>query len=107
MDFNLIMKQAQEMQKKLEDAQKKLIGKELQGISGGGKVSVTFMVVKIGQYKVKKVHIDEELKNEEMEVIADLITAASNDALKKLEEELSNLDFTGMMGLPPGFNLPF
>ncbi|NSX83366.1 YbaB/EbfC family nucleoid-associated protein, partial [Wolbachia endosymbiont of Atemnus politus] len=57
MDFSQIMKQAQEMQKKLAEAQEKYIGKEFQGISGGGKVSVLVEVVKIGSYKAKKVSI--------------------------------------------------
>ncbi|MGL9725586.1 MAG: YbaB/EbfC family nucleoid-associated protein [Wolbachia sp.] len=104
------MKQAQDMQKKLVEAQEKYIGKEFQGISGGGKVSVLVEVVKIGSCKVKKVNIDLELmKNEEKDLVEDLVTAAFNDAIKKAEEDMANAtsDLAGMMGLPSGFKLPF
>lgn len=110
MDFSQIMKQAQEMQKKLEEAQKKCIGKELQGVSGGGQIVVTIEIVKIGSYKVKKVYIALEcMRNEEKDVVEDLVTAAFNDAIKKAEEEMASVssDLAGMMGLPPGFKLPF
>jgi DNA-binding YbaB/EbfC family protein len=109
-DFSQIMKQAQEMQKKLAEAQEKYIGKEFQGISGGGKVSMLVEVVKIGSYKAKKVSIDLELmKNEEKDIVEDLVTAAFNDAIRKAEEDMANAtsDFAGMMGLPPGFKFPF
>lgn len=110
MDFNQIMKQAQEMQKKLEEAQNKCIGKEIQGVSGGGQVSVAVEIVKIGGYKVKKVNIDLEcMRNEDKDVVEDLVAAAFNDAIKKAEEEMASVssDLAGMMGLPPGFKLPF
>ncbi len=110
MDFSQIMKQAQEMQKKLAEAQEKYIGKEFQGISGGGKVSILVEVIKIGSYKVKKVNIDLEfMRNEEKDIVEDLATAAFNDGIKKAEEEMANAtsDLAGMIGLPPGFKLPF
>ncbi len=110
MDFSQIMKQAQEMQKKLAEAQEKYIGKEFQGISGGGKVSILVEVIKIGGYKAKKVNIDLELmRNEEKDIVEDLVTAAFNDAIKKAEEDMANAtsDLAGTMGLPPGFKLPF
>ncbi|WP_353277767.1 YbaB/EbfC family nucleoid-associated protein [Wolbachia endosymbiont (group B) of Villa cingulata] len=104
------MKQAQEMQKKLAEAQEKYIGKKFEGISGGGKVSILVEVIKIGSYKAKKVNIDLELiRNEEKDIVEDLVTAAFNDAIKKAEEDMANAtsDLAGMMGLPPGFKLPF
>ncbi|WP_341808945.1 YbaB/EbfC family nucleoid-associated protein [Wolbachia endosymbiont (group E) of Neria commutata] len=104
------MKQAQEMQKKLAEAQEKYIGKEFLGVAGGGKVHVTVEVIKIGSYKAKKVDIDLEfMRNEEKEMVEDLIVAAFNDAIKKAEEDMTNAtsDLAGMMGLPPGFKLPF
>ncbi len=110
MDFSQIMKQAQEMQKRLAEAQEKYIGKEFQGISGGGKVSILVEVIKIGSYKVKKVNIDLEfMRNEEKDIVEDLVTAAFNDGIKKAEEEMANAtsDLAGMIGLPPGFKLPF
>ncbi|WCR54142.1 MAG: Nucleoid-associated protein YbaB [Wolbachia endosymbiont of Ctenocephalides orientis wCori] len=110
MDFSQIMKQAQEMQKKLAEAQEKYVGKEFEGISGGGEVQLKIVVVKIGSYKVKKVNISLELmRNEEKDVVEDLVVAAFNDAIKKAEEDMANAtsDLAGMMGLPPGFKLPF
>ncbi|MDG7056038.1 MAG: YbaB/EbfC family nucleoid-associated protein [Wolbachia endosymbiont of Meromenopon meropis] len=110
MDFGQIMRQAQEMQKKLAEAQEKYVGKKIQGISGGGKVSVLVEVVKIGSYKAKKVNIDLELmRNEEKDIVEDLVTAAFNDAVKKAEEDMVNAtsDLANMMGLPSGFKLPF
>lgn len=112
MDLNLsqIMKQAQEMQKKLEDAQKQYIGKEFEGVSGGGKVHITIEIVKIGSYKVKKVNVDLEfIRSEEKDIVEDLVMAAFNDAIKKAEEDMANAtsDLAGMMGLPPGFKPPF
>lgn len=110
MDFSQIMKQAQEMQKKLAEAQNKYVGKEFQGVAGGGKVYVWIEIIKIGSYKVKKVHIDLEfMRNEEKDVVEDLVAAAFNDAIKKAEEDMTNAtsDLAGMMGLPPGFKLPF
>lgn len=110
MDFSQIMKQAQEMQKKLAEAQEKYIEKEFQGIPGGGNVSVLVEVIKIGGYKAKKVNIHLELmRNEEKDITEDLVTAAFNDAIKIAEEDMANAtsDLAGMMGLPPGFKLPF
>ncbi|MFP3033493.1 MAG: YbaB/EbfC family nucleoid-associated protein, partial [Wolbachia sp.] len=60
--------------------------------------------------KAKKVNIDLELmRNEEKDIVEDLVTAAFNDAVKKAEEDMANAtsDLAGMMGLPPGFKLPF
>ncbi|APR98315.2 YbaB/EbfC family nucleoid-associated protein [Wolbachia endosymbiont of Folsomia candida] len=104
------MKQAQEMQKKLAAAQDKYVGKEFQGVAGGGKVHLTVEVIKIGSYKAKKLDIDLEfMRSEEKEIIEDLIVAAFNDAVKKAEEDMANAtsDLAGMMGLPPGLKLPF
>jgi DNA-binding YbaB/EbfC family protein len=107
-DFSKIMQQAQEMQKKLAEAQEKYIGKEFQGVAGGGKVHVTIEVIKIGSYKAKKVDIDLEfMRNEDKEVVEDSVTAAFNDAIKKAEEDMASAtsDFAGMMGLSFPFKL--
>jgi DNA-binding protein YbaB len=49
------------------------------------------------------------MRNEEKDIVEDLVTAAFNDAIKKAEEDMANAtsDLAGMMGLPPGFKLPF
>ena len=110
MDISQMMKQVQEMQKKIMDAKKEYIGKEFHGVSGGGKVSVTIKIIDIGSYRAKEVNVDTEcISNEEKDIVGDLISAAFNDAIKKAEEGMSNIssDMAGMMGLPPGFKLPF
>ncbi len=94
----------------MQKLKKNMLEKEFQGISGGGKVSVLVEVIKIGSYKAKKVNIDLELmRNEEKDIVEDLVTAAFNDAVKKAEEDMANAtsDLAGMMGLPSGFKLPF
>lgn len=110
MDINQIMKQAQIMQKKLLEAQEQQVGKEFEGSAVGGKVSATVAVVKIGQYRVKKVKIDPEFINvEESDIMEDLIVTAINAALKAAEEDGANTlgSMSSMMGLPAGFKLPF
>ncbi len=110
MDINQIKKQAAAMQKNFMEAQAGHTGKEFDGVAAGGKVSVIIVSTGIGSFKVKEVNLDAELlKCENKDIIGDLIVAASNDAIKKAEEDKQNLfsDFAGMMGLPPEFKLPF
>ncbi|MBQ7674491.1 MAG: YbaB/EbfC family nucleoid-associated protein [Alphaproteobacteria bacterium] len=100
-NFNQLLKQAQQMQEKLMQAQNKLNDLEIIGTSGGGMVSVTIS----GKSEMKKVHIDPKLLSpNEVEIVCDLITAAYNDAKSKLEAKM-----TEQMGglLPPGMKLPF
>ena len=84
-NFNQLLKQAQQMQEKLMEAQNKMSGLEITGTSGGGMVSITIN----GKNEMRKVQID---------------TAAYNDAKSKLEAKMSE-----QMGgiLPPGMKLPF
>ncbi|UWI83333.1 YbaB/EbfC family nucleoid-associated protein [Wolbachia endosymbiont of Howardula sp.] len=110
MDLTQIVKQAQEMQKKLSDAQNKYLGKEFQGISGGGKISILIERVKIGSYKVTKANIDLDLiRTEEKDIVEDLIVAAFNNAMKKADEEIADVasEIAGMVPLPPGLKFPF
>ena len=100
------MKQAQEMQAKMQEMQGRLAELEVTGSSGAGMVTVTMN----GKAEVRSVKIDPKLLDgEEAEVVEDLIVAAFTDAKGKVEaraaEEMSKL--TGGLDLPPGFNLPF
>ncbi len=101
-----LMKQAQEMQAKMQEMQERLAGIEVTGTSGAGMVTVTMN----GKGEVRAVKIDPKLLDgEEAEVVEDLIVAAFTDAKGKVEaraaDEMSKL--TGGLDLPPGFNLPF
>ena len=105
-DFNNMLKQAQELQKKMADAQKKVEELEAEGTSGGGLVKVKIN----GRNVTTSLSIDESLiSKDEREILEDLIVAALNDARekvqKKISEEMSSL--TGGLKLPPGMKLPF
>tara|TARA_Y100000590_G_C15570244_1_gene958292 strand:+ start:585 stop:908 length:324 start_codon:yes stop_codon:yes gene_type:complete len=101
-----MMKQAQQLQKKMQEAQEKLKSIEVEGVSGGGLVKV----ISTAKGEIKRISIDDSiLKPEEKEITEDLIVAAINDAKQKgevaAEEEMKNL--TGGLPLPPGMKLPF
>ena len=100
-----LMKQAQAMQDNLRKAQEELASIEVTGNAGGGLVSVTMTC----RHDVKKVNIDSTILNEDdREVLEDLVAAAVNDAVRKVEqateEKMSGL--TGGINIP-GLNLPF
>jgi len=101
-----LMKQAQEMQAKMQEMQERLADIEVAGNAGGGLVSVTLS----GQGEMRSLKINPSLFNgEEAEVVEDLVVAAFNDAKMKseklLQEEMSKA--TGGLNLPPGMKLPF
>ena len=101
-----MMKQAQQLQKKMAEAQDKLNDIEVEGSSGGGLVKVTATA----KGSFKRILIDESLlKKDEKEILEDLIIAAINDAKLKGEaaaqEEMKSI--TGGLPLPPGMKLPF
>lgn len=99
-----LMKQAQKMQEEMQKAQEELAAMEVTGQAGGGMVSV----VMTGRHEVRRVSIDESVYDDR-EMVEDLVAAACNDAVQKLEhvtkEKMSGL--TEGMGLPPGMKLPF
>ena len=100
-----MMKQAQEMQAKMADLQEKLAETELTGASGGGMVRVTMN----GKGEMREVKIDPALVDpNDVEVLEDLIVAATNDAKSKIEAHVSERmrELTGGLALPPGFKLP-
>ncbi|MDR9433583.1 MAG: YbaB/EbfC family nucleoid-associated protein [Spiribacter sp.] len=99
-----MMKQAQRMQEQMQKAQEELAEMEITGQAGGGMVSV----VMNGRHEVRRVNIDESVYDDR-EMVEDLIAAACNDAVQRLEqvtqERMSNL--TEGMNLPAGMKLPF
>lgn len=106
MNLNNLMKQAQAMQKKMQEEQEKLALKEFEGIAGGEMVKITIN----GKNEIKSVKINPSIVNaDEVDMLEDLIVAAYSDARKKLSEETegSMSDMLGGMQMPPGFKLPF
>jgi DNA-binding YbaB/EbfC family protein len=105
-NINNMMKQAQQLQKKMAEVQEKLNSIEVEGISGGGLVKVTATA----KGEIKRIQLDDSvMKIEEKEITEDLIIAAINDAKAKGEaaaqEEMKKI--TGGLPLPPGMKLPF
>src|SRR5690606_2403846 len=100
-----LMKQAQKMQEQLQRAQAQLAEAEVTGESGAGLVKVTMN----GRHDVKRVELDDSIMSEDKEMLEDLLAAAVNDAVRKIEqrnqEEMGKL--TAGMGLPPGVKMPF
>jgi len=99
-----MMKQAQQMQAKMEKAQEELKNMTITGVSGGGMVKVLMN----GQHKIEKVDIEEDAMDDK-EMLEDLIAAAVNDAVNKLTEaqQKNMADMMGGLNLPPGFKMPF
>jgi DNA-binding YbaB/EbfC family protein len=99
-----LMQQAQKMQQEMQKAQEELANLEVTGQAGGGMVSV----VMNGQHAVKRVTIDPGLADD-IEMLEDLVTAATNDAVNRIKEtsEQQMAGVTQGMKLPPGFKMPF
>jgi DNA-binding YbaB/EbfC family protein len=100
-----LMKQAQQMQANLQKAQEELEKMEVTGESGGGMVKITLT----GRHEARRVVIDPNLFGEDKEMLEDLIAAAINDAVRKVDranqDKMKNM--AGGLGLPEGFKLPF
>lgn len=100
-----LMKQAQQMQADMKKAQEEMASMTVVGESGAGMVRITMTC----QHQVQGVEIDDSLVGDDKEMLEDLITAAFNDAIRKVEQTVKD-KFSGMtagMGLPPGLKLPF
>ncbi|MBA3563148.1 MAG: YbaB/EbfC family nucleoid-associated protein [Gammaproteobacteria bacterium] len=103
--INQLMKQAQAMQENMQRAQEELGTTEVTGEAGGGMVSVRMTC----RYEVKRVTLEDALVRDDKEMIEDLLAAAVNDAVRKVEATIQE-KFSGMtsgMGLPAGLKLPF
>ena len=100
-----LMKQAQQMQENLKKAQDEIAAMEVEGQAGAGMVKV----VMTGRHDVKRVSIDPSLMGDDKDMLEDLIAAAVNDAVRRVEtvtqEKMGGL--TSGFGLPPGMKLPF
>lgn len=104
-NMNNIMKQAQKMQKQMEEAQKALEEQEITAKAGGGAVEVTVS----GKHEVTKVKLSEEVVDpDDIEMLEDLIVAATNEAFRQAEEDSSQMmsQLTGGFG-GLGGGLPF
>lgn len=100
-----MLKQAQEMQAKMADLQERLAATEVTGVAGGGMLQVTLN----GRGEMRAVKIDPALIDpNDVEVLEDLIVAATNDAKAKAEAQVAEQmrELTGGLDLPPGFKLP-
>jgi DNA-binding YbaB/EbfC family protein len=99
------MKQAQQMQADMQKAQEELASMEVTGQSGGGLVKITMT----GKHEVRRVVIDDSLLADDKDMLEDLVAAAINDAVHKVEattqERMAGL--TSGINLPPGMKLPF
>jgi DNA-binding YbaB/EbfC family protein len=100
-----LMKQAQLMQENMKKLQEELAQMEIEGQAGSGLVKV----VMTGRHEVKRVTIDPKLLAEDKDMLEDLVAAAVNDAVRKIEattqEKMSAA--TAGLPLPPGMKLPF
>jgi len=100
-----LMKQAQAMQENMKKAQAAIAALEVEGEAGAGMVKV----VMTGRHDVKRVSLDASLLSEDKDVLEDLIAAAVNDAVRKVEvatqEKMSGL--SAGLALPAGLKLPF
>lgn len=100
-----LMKQAQKMQEDMQKVQEELANAEVSGESGAGLVKV----VMTGRHDVRKVEIDPTLLGEDKEMLEDLLAAAVNDAVRKVEKNNKERmgELTSGLGLPAGMKLPF
>ncbi len=100
-----LMKQAQQMQENMKNMQEQLATVEVEGQSGAGMVKIVMTC----RYDVKRVKIDDSLFNDDKDMLEDLLAAAVNDAVRRVEattqEKMSGV--TASMGLPPGMKFPF
>ena len=100
-----LMKQAQQMQENMKKMRDQLASVEVEGQAGAGMVKV----IMNGQYGVRRVAIDDSLLKDDKEMLEDLIAAAMNDAVRRVEstrqEKMSGM--TAGLPLPPGFKMPF
>ncbi len=99
-----LMKQAQQMQDRMKKAQEELADVEVEGQSGSGLVKVTMTCAHV----VRRIAI-EPAAMDDREMLEDLVSAAVNDAVRRVEEtsQAKMSGFTAGLNLPPGFKLPF
>ena len=100
-----LMKQAQEKQANMQKAQEEMASITVTGESGAGMVKITMSC----RHEVKAVEIDDALVGDDKDMLEDLIVAAFNDSIRRVEKTVQE-KFSGMasgLNLPPGMKLPF
>ena len=104
-NFGTMMKQAEALQRNMQKAQEEIAQLEVTGESGAGMVKVTMT----GKHEVKRVQIEPAVIGEDREMLEDLVAAAINDAVRRVESESQQRMSSLMSGLrlPPGMKLPF
>lgn len=104
-DLMGLMKQAKEMQAKMETAQAEVADLSVTGRSGGGMVEITLA----GGGNMSGLKIDPQLQSEDIEILEDLIVAAYQDAKVKLDQAQAETMKSAMgdIPLPPGMKMPF
>ncbi|NBU25897.1 MAG: YbaB/EbfC family nucleoid-associated protein [Gammaproteobacteria bacterium] len=102
--FGNMMKQAEALQRNMQKAQEEIARLEVTGESGGGMVKVTMT----GKHEVKRVQIEPAVVGDDREMLEDLVAAAINDAVRRVETESQQRMSALMSGmrLPPGFKMP-
>jgi len=100
-----LMKQAQQMQENMKRMQEQLATIEVEGQSGAGMVKVVMTC----RHDVKRVTIDPSLLKDDKDMLEDLVAAAFNDAVRRVEAMIQEKmgGMTSGLGLPPGFKMPF
>lgn len=100
-----LMQQAQEMQEKMQQIQEEIARTEVSGEAGAGMIKVTMN----GRHDVSKVDIDPSILEEDKEMLEDLLAAAVNDAVRKVEvnSKAKMEEATAGLNLPAGFKMPF
>jgi hypothetical protein len=100
-----LMKQAQMMQENMRRMQEQLASVEVEGQAGSG----TIKVLMTCKHEVRRVSIDPSVTGDDREMLEDLLTAAFNDAARKVEATVAEKmgGVTAGLGLPPGMKLPF
>jgi DNA-binding YbaB/EbfC family protein len=104
-DLGQLMKQAQKMQTEMQKAQEELANLEVTGEAGGGLVRLTMTC----RHEVRQLTLDDALLSDDRDMLEDILVAAFNDALRKVERTTSE-KMSGMgagLGLPAGLKLPF
>lgn len=99
-----LMQQAQRMQENLQKAQAELASLEVTGQAGGGMVQITLT----GKMEARRVRIDQTAVGDDVEMLEDLIAAAINDAVNKVNEESGKrmANATAGLPIPPGMKIP-
>ncbi len=100
-----MMKQAQKMQEEMQKAQEEIANMQVEGQAGGGMVKVQMN----GRHELRSVQIDDSLMSDDKEMLEDLLAAAVNDAVRRIETESANRmsGLTAGLNLPGGLKLPF